>query len=130
MRSDAREAAFKAVFAKMLGGELPKAGRTGLYRKANLTDGEKEFSERLIAVCEEHYDELTAILSDKITRFADYRVYPADRAILLIALAEIKYFDDIPPVVSASEAAALARVYSTEKSADFVNGVLGGIINQ
>ena len=48
---------------------------------------------------------------------------------MLVALAEINYFDEIPPVVSVSEAATLARKYSTEKSADFVNGVLGGIIN-
>ena len=42
----------------------------------------------------------------------------------------IKYFDDIPPVVSVSEAAGLARKYSTETSADFVNGVLSGVINK
>ena len=49
---------------------------------------------------------------------------------LLLALAEIRYLDDVPPVVSVSEATALARKYSTERSADFVNGVLGGIINR
>ena len=65
-----------------------------------------------------------------MTRFADYRIYPADRAALLLALAEIRYLDDVPPVVSVSEATALARKYSTERSADFVNGVLGGIINR
>ena len=48
---------------------------------------------------------------------------------MLVALAEIKYFDDIPPVVSVSEATDLARKYSTETSTDFVNGVLGGVIN-
>ena len=45
-------------------------------------------------------------------------------------LAEIRYFDEIPPVVSVSEATGLAKKYSTEKSADFVNGVLSGIINK
>ena len=49
---------------------------------------------------------------------------------MLVALAEIRYLDDVPPVVSVSEATAIARKYSTEKSADFVNGVLGGFINQ
>ena len=44
-------------------------------------------------------------------------------------MAEIKYFEEIPAVVSVSEAAGLARKYSTEKSADFVNGVLAGVIN-
>ena len=53
-----------------------------------------------------------------------------DKTILLIAMAEILYFDEIPGVVSVSEAAGLARKYSTEASVDFVNGVLAGVINQ
>ena len=69
------------------------------------------------------------VFLEKVENFAEERVYPADRAVLYLALAEIKYVDDVPPVVSVSEAAALARKFSTEKSADFVNGVLGGVIN-
>ena len=57
-------------------------------------------------------------------------INPMDKCILLIAMAEIRYFDDIPPVVSVSEATGLARKYSTETSADFVNGVLSGVINK
>ena len=75
-------------------------------------------------------EELSACIAERVERFADYRIYAVDKAIMLVALAEIKYFDDIPPVVSVSEAAALAKKYSTENSADFVNGVLGGVINQ
>ncbi len=129
MRSDAREAAFKAIFAEQLGGELGKGARSALYSHAKLSDEEKAFAERLISVTEEHIGELTEILAAQVTRFAEYRIYAADKAILLLALAEIKYFDEIPPVVSVSEATALAQKYSTEKSADFVNGVLGRIIN-
>ena len=78
----------------------------------------------------QHKEELSTQLSSAVTRFADYRIYPADRAALLLALAEINYIEDVPPVVSVSEATALARKYSTERSADFVNGVLGGVINK
>ncbi|MDE5547411.1 MAG: transcription antitermination protein NusB, partial [Clostridia bacterium] len=69
-------------------------------------------------------------IAEQVTHFAEYRIYPADKALMLIALTEIKYFDDIPNVVSVNEATALARTYSTENSADFVNGVLGGFINE
>ena len=129
MRSEAREAAFKAVFSELLGGSLEKTARSRLYAKANLNEDDKAFSERLLSAIGEHKEELLAELNAAVIRFADYRIYTADKAIMLVALAEIRYFDDIPPVVSVSEAAALARRYSTEKSADFVNGVLGGIIN-
>ena len=118
MRSQAREAAFKIVFAREFGGDC---------------DGRFEaraFAHKLVGLVNEHKEELLAVLDEKVERFAQYRIYAADRAILLLALAEIKYVEDVPPVVSVSEAAGLARKYSTENSASFVNGVLGGVINQ
>lgn len=129
MRSDAREAAFKIVYAEQFGGDCGARFKAGIYKKAKLNEEETAFAEELVALVEEHRDTLMGILSEKVTHYADYRIYAIDRAILLIALAEINYREDIPPVVSVSEAAALARKYSTENSADFVNGVLGGVIN-
>ncbi len=130
MRTQARETVFKIVFAQQFQNECPQAFRSALYRADKLNEEDRAFAERLYAAVSEHGAELSAVLTEKVQRFAESRIYPADRAALLIALAEIKYFDDIPPVVSVNEAVALARKYSTEKSADFVNGVLGGVINQ
>ncbi len=87
------------------------------------------FAERLVALVGKHREELNALLTEKIERFSEHRIYKIDKAIMLVALAEILYCQDVPPVVSVSEAAALARKYSTENSAGFVNGVLGGFIN-
>lgn len=129
MRRDAREAAFQIVYARLLGGDLGKGARSALYSRAKLSEEERAFAERLAETVETHREELEARISEKVVRFADYRIYPADKAAMLVALAEIGYFDEIPPVVSVSEAAALARKFSSESSADFVNGVLGGIIN-
>ena len=130
MRSDAREAAFQIVFADLFGGDGKKGFRAAIYKEHNLKEDERAFAERLADAVFTHKAALTEELNANVTRFADYRIYPADKAALLLALAEIRYFDDVPPVVSVSEATSLARKYSTEKSADFVNGVLGGIINK
>lgn len=129
MRSDAREAAFKIVFAELFSGPSEKGFRSSLYRAAKLDEEDKAFSEELVKLVSENFTEFSDTIAMQVKRFADYRIYAADRAVMLVALAEIKYFDDIPPVVSVSEAARIARKYSTERSADFVNGVLGGIIN-
>ena len=130
MRSDAREAAFKIIFADLFGGDGKKGFRAAIYKELKLKDEECAFAEGLVNAVFSHKDALMEEISAHVTRFADYRIYPADKAVLLLALAEIRYCDDVPPVVSVSEAAAVARKYSTEKSADFVNGVLGGIINK
>ncbi len=129
MRSDAREAAFKVVYAELFHEDCDERFKAATYKTAKLSEDERAFAARLVSLVEEHREELSARLAEKVLRFAEYRIYPVDKAIMLVALAEIFYCDDIPNVVSVSEAAALARKYSTENSAGFVNGVLGGVIN-
>lgn len=129
MRSDAREAAFKFVFAEQFGTECDSRCRAKIYKQAKLNEEEIAFAERLYSLVREHKEEFLGKILEKVTRYADYRLFAADKAIMFVALAEIFYIDDIPPVVSVSEAAALARKYSEETSAGFVNGVLGGFIN-
>jgi len=53
-----------------------------------------------------------------------------DAAVLRVAVYEILYRDDIPVSVTANEAVGLARQYSGEKSAKFINGVLGKLIRE
>lgn len=129
MRVQAREAVFKIVFAQQFHDDCTEADRNKIYRSEKLTEEDRAYAERLFSAVTEHREELSSVLAEKVVRFAEYRIYPADRTALLIALAEIKYFEDIPPVVSVNEAVALARKYSTERSAEFVNGVLAGVIN-
>jgi N utilization substance protein B len=50
-----------------------------------------------------------------------------DRAILRMATWEIVYNADVDAAVAINEAVELAKQYSTEDSAKFVNGVLGKI---
>ncbi len=129
MRSNAREAAFKVIFARLLGGNVTRAARENIYKQVKLNEDDKTFAERLISTTIEHEQELSDTIASAVTRFVDYRIYTADKAILLISLAEIMYFDDVPPIVTVNEGTTLAQKFSTEKSADFVNGVLGRIIN-
>ena len=50
-----------------------------------------------------------------------------DRLLLILAISEINFIDDVPPKVSITEAIEIAKQYSTEESAGFVNGVLDNI---
>ena len=55
------------------------------------------------------------------------RVALLDRLLLILAISEIHFIEDVPPKVSISEAIEIAKQYSTEESAGFVNGVLDNI---
>lgn len=53
-----------------------------------------------------------------------------DRNILRIAAFEILYCHDIPPIVSINEAVDIGKLYGTEESGSFINGILDGIYQQ
>ncbi len=131
MRNAAREAALNIIFAKQFNSDCMDALKKKIYKQFALdNDDDLLFATDLVATVEEHYQELITGIEDACHHYRADRINPTDKSILLIAMAEIKYFDDIPPVVSVSEATGLAKKYSSETSADFVNGVLSGVINK
>ena len=130
MRNEAREAALNIIFAQQFNTDYIDALKKKIYKQFALNEEDMLFAADLVATVEEHRAELIAGIEDACHHYRENRINPTDKSILLIAMAEINYFDEIPPVVSVSEAAGLARKYSAETSADFVNGVLSGVINK
>ena len=130
MRTLAREAALNIIFAQQFNDETDSAFRKKVYKQFALTEEGVAFATSLVEVVLKNWEELIVGIEDACHHYRENRINPMDKTILLIAMAEIKFFDDIPPVVSVSEAAGLARKYSTDTSADFVNGVLAGVINK
>lgn len=128
MRSEAREAALKILFAEQFGSDDLEGLKNALTK--NLKTEDASFAENILSAVREHKNELLKEIDDHIFNFKENRLYNEDKCILLIAMAEIKYFDEIPPVVSVDEAVNLATKYSTEHSPDFINGLLAGVINQ
>ena len=130
MRNAAREAALNIIFAQQFNTDCLDKLKKKIYKQFALEEDDLLFAADLVATVEEPYEELIEGIEAVCHHYRADRINPTDKSILLIAMAEIKYFDDIPSVVSVSDAAGLARKYSTDTSADFVNGVLAGVINK
>ena len=131
MRNAAREAALNIIFAQHFNTDYIEPLKRKVFKQFKLEkEDDLAFANALISSVETHRAELIAGIENACHHYMENRINPMDKSILLIAMAEIKYFDDIPPIVSVSEATGLARKYSTERSADFVNGVLSGVINK
>ncbi len=64
------------------------------------------------------------------TNWDSSRLALMDVVILITALAEIMNFPNIPLQVSVNEYINIAKCYSTPKSGQFVNGILGAIITR
>ncbi len=82
------------------------------------------FAEPLIQGTLEHRDELDAIIKRHARNWELHRIAAVDRNILRLAIYEMLYREDIPPVVSINEAVDVAKKFSTQDSGKFVNGIL------
>ncbi len=67
-------------------------------------------------------------IDEKIKAYADNwdfnRIASVDLSIIRLAVYELLFRDDIPPVVSINEAIEIAKRFSSEESGRFVNGIL------
>lgn len=71
--------------------------------------------------------EIDKIISEKLENWSLERIASVEKAILRIAVFEIRYVEDIPVSVSINEAIELANTFGDEKSGKFINGVLSRI---
>lgn len=82
------------------------------------------FAEPLIRGTLQHLPDLDAQIEKYARNWNIHRMAVVDRNILRLAIYEMLYREDIPPVVSINEAVDIAKRFSTEESGKFVNGIL------
>jgi len=82
------------------------------------------FSRDLIGRTVDHLPDINRLLGEFAEHWSLDRMASMDRAILRLAVGELLYFPEIPANVTLNEAIELAKKYSTERSAEFVNGIL------
>ena len=87
----------------------------------------RKFAEELVVGTIENQAKIDAL----IRKFADNwdiaRMGGVDRGVMRLAVYEMLFRPDIPPVVSINEAVDIARDYSGSASGKFVNGILDRI---
>ena len=89
---------------------------------------DKDFARRLFRRTILNADYYRHLISENTRNWDLDRVAFMDVIIMQIALAEILSFPNIPVSVSLNEYIEIAKVYSTPKSGNFINGTLDGIV--
>ena len=125
-RREGRILAAQFLYQREVG--VPGVGlEEALQEFGDLTEAEakaKEFAEGRIRAVLGKQKEVDAELEKLVTNWEPDRLAPVDRAILRLALWEMKFAEDVPPIAALNEAIEVAKVLSTEESGRFVNGVL------
>ena len=84
----------------------------------------REFAQPLIEGMVVHLPEIDERIRRYCENYEFRRISAVDRNILRLAIYEMLYRDDIPPVVSINEAIELAKTFGGAESGRFVNGIL------
>ena len=129
-RRELRENVFKMLF------------RVDFYEQGELTEQLRLFTEELENLsetdflyinnkCNEIFDkipEIDNLVNEVVEGWKTSRMGKVDLSIIRLAVYEIKFEEDVPAKVAINEAVELAKLYGTDNSASFVNGVLAKFV--
>ncbi len=88
----------------------------------------KEYIVKIANAFKEHKDEIDEQIKKYALGWDINRLVKMDKDILRIAICELLYVQEAPLKVVIDEAVELAKKYSTDDSASFVNGILGKVV--
>lgn len=92
-------------------------------------DTDREFAIKLFREAILNEKEYKEIINKYTKNWESERIAYMDMLIMQIAMAELLQFPSIPISVTLNEYINIAKAYSTQKSAAFVNGILDSIVN-
>lgn len=125
-RKLARESVYKLIFEYLFSKKANQ--RTfEILTSIELAEVDKKYMLSAYTGVIKKYDELIGIIEELSEGFVLDRIFKPDLAALLLALYEMYYMEDIPHSVSISEAVELVKKYSTDKSNQYVNGLLSTV---
>ncbi len=129
-RTRARSVALQALYEIDLAGHPPGSVWEERVADEELNDNLAEFARQIVF----GIYPLMAVLDELIAQHAPEwpldQVAFVDRNILRIALWEIAVYDKTPVKVAINEAVELAKVFGSDSTPRFVNGVLGSLANR
>lgn len=97
------------------------------YKFRGLSPAARKFTAALVVGTTEHQAAVDEIIRANAKNYELHRISAVDRNVLRVAIYELQFAPDTPPVVAINEAIEIAKKYSTEESGRFVNGVLDQI---
>ncbi len=128
-RRNARLNAYQLIFGYLFSKEIDETALNTMVSSDDIQQADEDYIREVVSGVRDNYDDLMSLIADNSKNFKIERIYKPDLAALLLACYEMKYVDDIPLAVSINEVIEIVKVYSTDKSSKFVNGVLKGVYN-
>lgn len=120
----ARIKAVQSLFQVDMSGTDQNEAINNVLEEGEVTD---EFLEQLVKGTVENLEEIDKLFTTHLQNWKIDRVGNVDRAVIRMAIYEMKYIDEIPINVSLNEAIDVAKSFGGDESGRFVNGVLSKV---
>ncbi len=126
-RHKAREYALQMLFQWEIGHQEPQRIEEGFWRMARADKNVRALANQLFEGTVAGSTELEALVAEQAVNWRLERMAVIDRAILKLAAWELRA-GKTPPKVVVNEAVELAKTFSSQDAAAFVNGVLDAVL--
>ena len=123
-RRGAREWALQLLFQQEFNPVETGPALEEFWRDRRPSAKARTFAEELYRGVLSHHEEIDRKLQDYADNWDLNRMAAVDRNIMRVALFEMLFRPDVPPVVTINEAVDIAKSFSGLESGRFVNGIL------
>ena len=111
-------------------GNDPVATIDALIEEYEASEEVKAFASTLVRGTLQRLQEIDALIAASAPQWPLAQLPGVDKAVLRLAVYELRYGEGVPTKVAINEAVDIAKEYGGEGSGRFVNGVLGAIASR
>ncbi len=126
-RRRARECALQMLFQMDVAGGPPEEIFGQFWADQAAPPDLQRFAEDLVRGVARERIFLDNVLAGAAENWRVERMAVVDRNVLRMAVYEMLFDDDVPPVVAIDEAIEVARKFGSEESGAFINGILDAV---
>ena len=130
-RRKSRESVLKALYAYSNQDENPMLVlKRVLSLISTKSSNDSSYIKKLYSLVLNNNELTDKLIKKNLKNWKFSRVAQLDKILLRMGICEIIFMDDIPPKASITEMVEIAKIYSTEDSSSFINGVLDSVYKE
>ena len=129
-RRKARELALQMLFQHDMSGNATEQIIDTFEELQKSKPNTREFAVKIFRGTIEHMPDIDEKIQNQAENWRLSRMAAVDRNIIRMSVYEFLHENDTPKLVIIDEAIEIAKKYGTQKSSQFINGILDGILKR
>lgn len=129
-RRKARELALQMLFQHDISGNRPEQIIDTFEELQKSKPNTRDFAMKIFRGTVDHVSEIDEMIQNQAENWRLSRMAAVDRNIIRMSVYEFLHETDTPKLVIIDEAIEIAKKFGTQKSGQFINGILDGILKR